>query len=86
MMVGKETLHVVDYMIASSSLFPKFRNFGVGDFDMSDHLPLYCSLKLDYRKSTFGNVLHQPHESNTFKWIKYKWNTELKDTFLKKQI
>lgn len=49
---------VVHYMIALSSLFPKFSSFGVGNFDMSDHLPLYCSLKLDYRNSTFGNVLH----------------------------
>ena len=44
-------------MIASSSLFPKLRDFGVGEFDMSDHLPLYCSLRLDYRNTTFRKDL-----------------------------
>ena len=42
-------------MIASSSLFPQLSGFGVGEFDLSDQLPLYCSLRLDYRNTTFRN-------------------------------
>ena len=31
---------VVDYMIASTTLFPKLINFGITNFDISDHVPL----------------------------------------------
>ena len=37
---------VVDYMLASTSLFDSFTNFKVGSEDFSDHFPLICTINL----------------------------------------
>lgn len=72
---------VVDYMIASTALFPKFSNVGVTSFDISDHLPIYCSLTLGIRPS--NEPLNEIQTTETHAWERYKWNLEIKDTFLK---
>lgn len=71
---------VVDYMIASTALFPKFSNFGVASFDISDHLPIYCSLTLGIRPNT--ETLNETQRTEIHAWERYKWNPEIKDTFL----
>ena len=43
---------VADYVIASTSLFPKVINFGLVSFDLSDHLLLFCTLKLETKTLT----------------------------------
>ena len=37
---------VVDYILASTSLFDSFSHFEVGLEDFSDHFPLHCTPKL----------------------------------------
>ena len=69
-------------MIASTSLFPKFINFGIGNFDLSDHLPLFCTLKLEKKLVTVPDeILNQTQDYETCGWEKFKWNLELKDVF-----
>lgn len=70
---------IVDYMIASSSLFNKITSFGVDSIDYSVHFPLYCTF-------TFSN-LNQHYNENNYgleQWVKYKWKSELKDEYLEK--
>ena len=54
---------VVDYMIASTTLFSKFTNFGVDNFDTSDHMPIYCTLTLNVEQYTFDNTHRQTQGS-----------------------
>ena len=59
---------IVDYMIASSSLFNYITSFGVDTIDLSVHFLLYCTLSF--------TVLNQniTEQNDTLKqWVKYKW-------------
>ena len=73
---------VVDYMIASTELFPKFTHFTVDDFDVSDHLPIHCSLKL--HTQTRNETVNDTHANETNTWKKYKWNSDRKEDFITK--
>ena len=69
-------------MIASTTLFSKFTYFAVDDFDISDHLPVYCRLTLHERPKVVTFDDSQATKTNA--WEKYRWNREMKDTFLAK--
>ena len=76
---------VVDYMIASTTLFPKFTNFGIDNFDISDHMPIYCTLTLNVEPHMLTDNTYrqaQGNESNAYE--KYRWKQEHKDVFLNK--
>ena len=73
---------VVDYMIASTALFSKFTYFAVDDFDISDHLPVYCTLTLHERPKVVTFDDSQATETNV--WEKYRWNPKMKDAFMAK--
>ena len=73
---------VVDYMVASTTLFPKVSNFVVDDFDISDHLPICCTLTLKERRRS--EEVKNTQENQTNAWVKYKWNSDFKDAFLTK--
>ena len=75
---------VVDYMIASSNLFPLICNFGIADFDVSDHLPIYCSFNYKYENQDNSNNNIELHEIGIHIWARYKWNPEKKDDFFNK--
>ena len=60
---------VVDYMIASTTLFPTFINFGITDFDISDHMPLNCTLKMDEKSHLLNNdTLNPTRRGETYAW------------------
>ena len=61
---------VVDYMIALTTLFSKFTHFAVEDFDISDHLPIFCTLSLHERSKVLTFDESQATETNV--WEKYK--------------
>ena len=66
---------VVDYILASTSLFDSFSHFEVGSEDFSDHFPLHCTLK-------FPNINLQdtdPFEAN--KWSRFKMKEHYKNEF-----
>lgn len=44
--VSNEGRSIVDFIIASTSLFDKFLYFGIDHHDFSDHFPITCTLKL----------------------------------------
>ena len=73
---------VVDYMIASTTLFPKNTHFKVDDFDISDHLPIFCKLTLYERQR--NETVNDTQDNEIIAWEKYKWNPEKKDVFLAK--
>ena len=73
---------VVDYMIASTTLFPKITHFKVDDFDISDHLPIFCKLTLYERQR--NETVNDTQENEIIAWEKYTWNPEKKDVFLAK--
>ena len=77
--VANEGRSLVDYIIASSTLFDKFSYFAVDNHDFSDHFPLTCSLKL-------RNIVHEQVAPDDIdianKWVKYKWKESLKQEFL----
>ena len=73
---------VVDYMIASTTLFPKITHFKVDDFDISDHLPIFCKLTL--YESQRNETVNDTQDNEIIAWEKYKWNPEKKDVFLAK--
>ena len=75
---------VVDYIIASTTLFSKFTNFGVDNFDISDHMPIYCTLTLNVEQHTFDNTHRQTQGNESYAYEKYKWKHEYKDAFLVK--
>ena len=72
---------VVDYMIASSSLFPYIVDFGVGTLDMSCHFPLHCALDINnYKQNHDSASLPNTQQSRedtlavkagSTKWFKY---------------
>ena len=76
---------VVDYMIASTTLFPKFTNFGIDNFDISDHMPIYCTLTLNVESHMLlDNTFRQAQGNESYAYEKYRWKQEHKDVFLTK--
>ena len=54
----------------------------VDDFDISDHLPICCTLTLKERRR--NEEVKNTQENQTNAWVKYKWNSDFKDAFLTK--
>ena len=70
---------IVDYMIASSSLFNNITSFGVDTIDLSVHFPLYCTLSFTVLNQ---NIIEQ---NDTLKQrVKYEWKPEFKDEHINK--
>jgi len=62
---------IVDYMIATSNLFPYIRSFCVLDRDDSDHFPLSCQFALINKSVLNAHMV----DNETLTPIKrYKWN------------
>ena len=72
---------VVDYMLASTTLFNSFTNFQVGNEDFSDHFPITCKLLLSCHKHKISRDLWQ-EMLNESKWSRYKWKENKKAEFL----
>ena len=49
---------IVDYIIASSNLFELFSTFAVDNYDVSDHFPLKCSLRLCLKRNAQQNAVN----------------------------
>ena len=79
---ANEGCSFVDCIIASSNLFHKIVNFGITDFDMSDHLPLFCSIKFSQTAVDIRTIINGSHLTEIHDWVKYKWNPEMKEHFL----
>ena len=74
---------VIDYMLASTSLFNSFTHFQVGNEDYSDHFPLYC--KILHACQKHENTANSWQENfNESKWSRYKWKEDKKMEFLQK--
>lgn len=58
--ISNDGLSVADNIIASSSLFENFSSFAVNDYDVSDHFPLKCSLRLPLER----NMRHETNDSD----------------------
>ena len=72
---------VVDYMLASTSLFTSFTDFEVGSEDFSDHFPLYCKLSLTCPEH--GNAQNSWQEMlNETSWNRFTWKESKKIEFL----
>ena len=72
---------IVDFIIASSSLFSKVCQFNIAELDLSDHVPVCCTFNFE--------IETQPNDENgeninLNKWVLYKWNPNLKEPFLHK--
>jgi len=70
---------VVDYMLASSSLFTLVQQFRIEPMTESDHFPLACEL--------LCNVIHRDPlnvQSAVRPFCRYKWNSTKRDGFLEK--
>ena len=57
-------------MIVSTSLFDKVKNFEIMNFDISDHLPITCTInvneKLDY--PNLANISRETKSRTKYKW------------------
>ena len=69
---------VVDFVIAPTKLFPLFTDFGVSNYLLFVHCPVYCTLKLKMKQ--MQQITSE--ENNLTYWSKIKWNESLKDHFL----
>ena len=78
--ISNDGMSVVDYIIASSNLFESFSSFSVDEYDVSDHFPLKCSLRLALKR----NMRKTTSNEQTHDWRKFKWKNSLKDDFLHK--
>ena len=70
----------VDYMMASTNLFPYFSDFGVSDSLFSIHCPVYCTLKLERHCVQIDSVTGEKLKP----WEKIKWNESMKGDFLER--
>ena len=77
--VANDGSSVVDYMLASTSLFNSILYFQVAFEDFSDHFPLQCRLLLSYESENDQSFESDLNENN---WIKYKWKEESKTQFI----
>ena len=78
--ISNNGMSIVNYIIASSNLFEIFSSFSVDDYDISDHFPLKCSIRLLLRTDS-GDVASNDRIND---WHKYKWNESFRDYFLHK--
>ena len=70
---------LVDYIIASTSLFSKVSHFSIAEFDLSDHLPVCCTLRFEIEPHSNN----EPGENiNLNTWVHYKWNPNQQASFL----
>ena len=79
--IANDGMSIVDYIIASSNLFEKFSSFNVDKYDVSDHFPLKCSLKLCLKRNIRQTNVNTDGLTN---WHRYKWKDIHKDDFLYK--
>ena len=77
--VKGEITCVVDYMVASTSLFDSFTYFKVGCEDFSDHFPLISRINLTCPGQGIQNT---NLNMNGNAWRKFKWKENLKDQFI----
>ena len=77
--VANDGSSVVDYMLASTSLFNSSLYFHVASEDFSDHFPLRYGLLLSYESENDQSFEADLNENN---WIKYKWKEESKTQFI----
>ena len=70
---------VVDYMLASTSLFDSFSEFRVGSDDFSDHFPLYCTISLPNMNLQDSEPFDANANQNN--WARFKWKEYHKDVF-----
>ena len=80
---ANEGRSLVDYIIASTSLFDKFSHFCIDTHYFSDHFPVTCTLVLQQSHwEEFHN--ESDNDTETYMWNKYKWKETLKRDFLEK--
>ena len=79
--ISNDGRSLVDYIIASTSLFDKVSYFCVDDHDFSDHFPVTCTLKLQHVFNV-GILSATDNDAGTRSWSKYKWKEPLKRDFL----
>ena len=66
--IANDGMSIFDYIIASSNLFEKFSSFTVDNYDVSDHFPLKCSLKLCLKRNIRQTNVNTDGLTN---WHKY---------------
>ena len=73
---------VVDYTLASSSLFPLISHFEVGDYDEYTHLPLLLRIEIlnGYDENVDDNDYECEGQGN--RRVKYVWSTQSMDKLL----
>ena len=81
--ISNEGRSLVDYIIASSSLFDKFSYFCIDTHDFSDHFPVTCTLRLQ-QSFNEGTFITFDNDAETSNWGKFKWKESLKQDFLDK--
>ena len=80
---ANEGRSLVDYIIASTSLFDKFSHFCIDTHDFSDHFPVTCTLVLQQSHwEEFHN--ESDNDTETYIWNKYKWKETRKRDSLEK--
>ena len=73
---------VVDYIIASSELFPEVEDFYVGVLDISDHFPVICLLNiLRDETSVMGQANNQNLGETLHAYESYVWEPQKKHEF-----
>ncbi|MES9879852.1 MAG: hypothetical protein ABW185_03125, partial [Sedimenticola sp.] len=83
--IANDGASIVDYMIASSSLFPLLSDFKVGDRSETVHFPLMCTLTLEESVSNreYDNILNDANHANCEEsFTKFRWNEEKKNDFI----
>ena len=77
--IANDGSSVVDYILASTSLFASISHFQVGNEDFSDHFPLHCRLEISYENNDFSQT---ELNVNGTAWVKYKWKDKCKNQFM----
>ena len=71
---------VVDYMIASTSMFDSISYFEVGVEDFSDHFPLHCTITLSNINLQDNDPFYPNMSENT--WSRFKWKEHFKNEYI----
>ena len=72
--------NVVDYILASTTLFESFQQFKIGYEDFSDHFPLNCTLLLSDQHLLDSEPLNQ--NLNGTNWTRFKWKETFRTEFV----
>lgn len=72
---------IVDYFVVSENLFHLVSYFDVIEYDLSDHLPISCSFKLNLNVDQCRDNRENINNTNS-KSPKYRWNHEKSQTFI----